>query len=150
MPITDQQRAHGRRAGDIDTVYSPVGCFRCLNTGYVGRRAIFEMLNTNEDLRDALIRNPTSAEIQKALAGHQFQKLQVSAYELVAAGEVSLRRSGPRGGAVERSAGVMPAVRLRERSSFHRLGSARIFSTISGVTHSVIRPVSTSTSPRHR
>jgi type II secretory ATPase GspE/PulE/Tfp pilus assembly ATPase PilB-like protein len=89
-PITDQQRTRmGETANDLDTVYSPVGCFRCLNTGFVGRRAIFEMLNTNEDLRDALIRNPTSAEIHKALSGHKFQKLQVSAYELVAAGEVS-------------------------------------------------------------
>jgi type II secretory ATPase GspE/PulE/Tfp pilus assembly ATPase PilB-like protein len=89
-PITDQQRSRmGAVASDVETVYSPVGCYRCLNTGYVGRRAIFEMLNTNEDLRDALIRNPTSAEIHKALSGHKFQKLQVSAYELVAAGEVS-------------------------------------------------------------
>jgi len=89
-PITDQQRARmGATATEIDTVYAPVGCYRCLNTGFVGRRAVFEMLNTNDELRDVLIRNPTTADIQKALAGHQFQKLQVSAYELVAAGEVS-------------------------------------------------------------
>ena len=90
VPLTDAQRARmGPAAEGVEQVYAPVGCYRCLNTGYAGRRAVFEMLNTNEELRDAIIQNPTSAAISKALASHRFQKLQHTAYELVAAGEVA-------------------------------------------------------------
>jgi type II secretory ATPase GspE/PulE/Tfp pilus assembly ATPase PilB-like protein len=89
-PITDAQRQRmGKAAEGVSTLYAPVGCYRCLNTGYAGRRAVFEMLNTNEELRDAIISSPTSASISKALTGHRFQKLQISAYELVASGEVA-------------------------------------------------------------
>jgi type II secretory ATPase GspE/PulE/Tfp pilus assembly ATPase PilB-like protein len=79
----------GKQSEGVSTIYAPVGCFRCLNTGYVGRRAIFEMLNTNEVIRDAIIANPTSGSIAKALEGTRFEKLQTSAYALVAAGEVA-------------------------------------------------------------
>jgi type II secretory ATPase GspE/PulE/Tfp pilus assembly ATPase PilB-like protein/pSer/pThr/pTyr-binding forkhead associated (FHA) protein len=88
--LTEQQRKRmGEAAAGVDTIYNAVGCYRCLNTGFVGRRAVFEMLNTTEELRDAIVQNPTSAEISKALSGFRFQKLQHSAYELVAAGEVA-------------------------------------------------------------
>ena len=90
VKLTDAQKSRmGKAAEGIDKVYAPVGCFRCLNTGYVGRRAIFEMLNTTEELRDAIIRNPTSQQISAALSAIKFQKLQHSAYELVARGEVA-------------------------------------------------------------
>ena len=70
-------------------IYAPVGCYRCMNTGYAGRRAVFEMLNTTDELRDAIVRNPSNQEISKALSAVKFQRLQQSAYELVAAGEVA-------------------------------------------------------------
>jgi general secretion pathway protein E len=73
----------------VTEIYSPVGCFRCLNTGYVGRRAVFEMLNTTAELRDAIVHNPSNQEISKALSAFKFQRLQQSAFELVAAGEVA-------------------------------------------------------------
>jgi type II secretory ATPase GspE/PulE/Tfp pilus assembly ATPase PilB-like protein len=90
VAVTDAQRARmGAIAEGVETIYAPVGCYRCLDTGYSGRRAIFEMLNTNEELRDAILQNPTSGAISKALSVHRFQKLQQSAYELVVAGEVA-------------------------------------------------------------
>ena len=92
--LTDKERARMGTAGEgVETVYSPVGCFRCMNTGYAGRRAIFEMLNTTEELRDAIIRNPTSQQISAALSQIKFQKLQHSAYELVAAGDVAFEEA---------------------------------------------------------
>jgi type II secretory ATPase GspE/PulE/Tfp pilus assembly ATPase PilB-like protein len=81
--------AWARAANGVETIYAPVGCFRCLSTGFAGRRAVFEMLNTTEELRDAIVRTPSSAEIAKALSAFRFQRLQASAYELVAAGEVA-------------------------------------------------------------
>jgi type II secretory ATPase GspE/PulE/Tfp pilus assembly ATPase PilB-like protein len=90
VALTDAQRQRmGKFAEGVDQIYAPVGCARCMGTGYSGRRAVFEMLNTNEELRDAIIQNPTSASISKALEGHTFQKLQHNAYELVAKGEVA-------------------------------------------------------------
>jgi general secretion pathway protein E len=92
--LTDKERARmGAAAEGVETVYSPVGCFRCMNTGYAGRRAVFEMLNTTEEMRDAIIRNPTSQQISAALSQIKFQKLQHSAYELVAIGDVAFEEA---------------------------------------------------------
>jgi general secretion pathway protein E len=89
-PLTDAQRARMGKPGEgVKSIYAPIGCYRCLNTGYNGRRAVFEMLNTTEELRDAIVKNPSNQEISKALTGFKFQKLQESAFELVAAGEVA-------------------------------------------------------------
>ncbi len=83
----------GPAAEGVEMLYSPVGCFRCMNTGYAGRRAIFEMLNTTEEMRDAIIRNPSSQQISAALSQIKFQKLQHSAYELVAIGDVAFEEA---------------------------------------------------------
>jgi type II secretory ATPase GspE/PulE/Tfp pilus assembly ATPase PilB-like protein len=94
MKLGDKERARmGKVAEGVDTVYAPSGCFRCLNTGYGGRRAIFEMLNTTEEIRDAIIRNPSSQQINAALSEIKFQRLQQSAYELVAAGDVAFEEA---------------------------------------------------------
>ncbi len=88
--LSDSQRSRmGKVAEGVSTIYAPVGCYRCLNTGYAGRRAVFEMLNTTEEVRDAIVKNPTSQEISKALSAFRFEKLQHFAYELVASGEVA-------------------------------------------------------------
>ncbi len=68
-PLTDRQRERmGLIAEGVTEIYSPVGCFRCLSTGYVGRRAVFEMLNTTAELRDAIVHNPSNQEFSKALS----------------------------------------------------------------------------------
>lgn len=90
VPLTDAQRARmGETAEGVENIYASVGCYRCLNTGFAGRRAVWEMLNTTEEIRDAIVSSPTSGDISKALASHRFEKLQHSAYALVAAGEVA-------------------------------------------------------------
>ncbi len=90
VKLTDDQRARmGKAAEGVEKIYAPVGCYRCLSTGYHGRRAVFEMLNTTEEFRDTILKDPTSGAIAKALEGTKFQKLQHSAFELVAAGEVA-------------------------------------------------------------
>ncbi|HOQ87991.1 MAG TPA: ATPase, T2SS/T4P/T4SS family, partial [Phycisphaerae bacterium] len=39
----------------IDVLYTNVGCRRCMDVGFRGRQAIFEMLAFNDNLRDALM-----------------------------------------------------------------------------------------------
>jgi general secretion pathway protein E/type IV pilus assembly protein PilB len=37
---------------DIDTIYRPVGCRECHDTGYAGRLGVFELLETTDELRE--------------------------------------------------------------------------------------------------
>ncbi len=80
---TKLQAATGKPIGRI---YRSAGCPRCLNTGFAGRRAIFELLVINDDLREVLQRNPLPVDIHKALQGTKFMKLIQSGYQLVAEG----------------------------------------------------------------
>jgi len=51
------------------TWYRPVGCARCLETGYVGRVGIFEMLILNDEIRQLLGKGEFSAETISKAAG---------------------------------------------------------------------------------
>ncbi len=44
-------------------VFRAVGCRECRNTGYHGRRAIFEWMDTSNDIRQMILRNASSGEI---------------------------------------------------------------------------------------
>ena len=46
--------------------YQGTGCEKCNNTGYKGRTAIHEFMIMNEELRDLIIRNASSAEVRDA------------------------------------------------------------------------------------
>lgn len=48
---------------DTDKLYSAVGCKECNNTGYTGRIGIYEVLEMNKEIRDAIITNPNSDDI---------------------------------------------------------------------------------------
>jgi type II secretory ATPase GspE/PulE/Tfp pilus assembly ATPase PilB-like protein len=76
--------AHGIR--DVKQIYQPKGCKKCLGTGHLGRRGIFEVLNTTADLRDAVIKNPTAQECRRLLTTENFIPMAQSAYQLVADG----------------------------------------------------------------
>ena len=44
-------------------VFRAVGCRECRNTGYHGRRAIFEWMDTSNEIRQMILRNASSGEI---------------------------------------------------------------------------------------
>ena len=48
---------------ETDKLYKAVGCKECNNTGYTGRIGIYEVLQFNKEIRDAIITNPNSDEI---------------------------------------------------------------------------------------
>lgn len=48
---------------DSDKLYKAVGCKECNNTGYSGRIGIYEVLQMNKEIRDAIITNPNSDDI---------------------------------------------------------------------------------------
>lgn len=73
----------------VKQIYVPGGCPRCLSTGYSGRRAFFELLRTTDELREVIVKNPTMADVTKALAHTRFEKLQQTGMQLVADGVVA-------------------------------------------------------------
>ena len=47
------------------TFYKPVGCPKCLNTGFAGRSAIYELFVVNDEIRELINRNADSTEIKR-------------------------------------------------------------------------------------
>ncbi len=66
------------------------GCTSCNNTGYTGRVGIFELLEINETMADALRANDSGAFAHATIASDSYQPLVFSALEKAAAGITSL------------------------------------------------------------
>jgi type IV pilus assembly protein PilB len=48
------------------TIWKGAGCKRCNNSGYRGRRGIFEMILMNNELRDLAFKRAASGDLRKA------------------------------------------------------------------------------------
>ena len=68
------------------TVYRAVGCRECRNTGYHGRRAIFEWMDTSNDIRRLILRNASSGEIGVAARKGGMRSLGDDGWRLVGLG----------------------------------------------------------------
>ena len=51
-------------APERETVFEPVGCDACTRTGYKGRRALFEVLEVDEDIEGAIVRRENATQIR--------------------------------------------------------------------------------------
>ncbi len=87
---TGSQIERMARWGDVTKIYEPVGCPRCLGTGYVGRQCVFELLNISDQLREIVMRSPNLPDLQRALMETNFTSLQESGYRMVAEGMTSI------------------------------------------------------------
>jgi type II secretory ATPase GspE/PulE/Tfp pilus assembly ATPase PilB-like protein len=85
-PTEEQLARMGPAAHGIDRIFAPRGCARCLNTGYLGRRAIFELLSVTDEFRELITKTATAAQMHAVITKAKFQKLQDSGFELVAQG----------------------------------------------------------------
>ena len=47
-----------------DTVFEPIGCEKCKKTGYKGRRALFEVLDVDEEIEGAIVRRENASQIR--------------------------------------------------------------------------------------
>ena len=79
----------GSSLSGVSDIYVPQGCGECLQTGFVGRRALFELLEFNDPLRDAVLKNPTIQGIRDILRNNLFTSLQGFGFQLVAQGQTS-------------------------------------------------------------
>jgi len=89
-PKPSQLVKMGMQNDRIAELYTHVGCRRCMNVGYWGRLAIFEMLNFNDDLRDALMTTKTIHDIRRAAGEWTYQSLLESGYKKVVEGVTTI------------------------------------------------------------
>ncbi|MFW6059419.1 MAG: ATPase, T2SS/T4P/T4SS family [Phycisphaeraceae bacterium] len=88
---TDDEAKRLQSTGDVpERIHVPVGCQRCFDTGYAGRRAIFEMLRNTGDVRDLILGSPNVKELREALKETDFRPLRAAGHDLVREGASSL------------------------------------------------------------
>ncbi|MCK6483904.1 MAG: Flp pilus assembly complex ATPase component TadA [Phycisphaerae bacterium] len=82
--------ALGLEGRQIEKFYAAVGCPQCMNTGYHGRLALFEMLTFTPQLRDVILTKPTIREIRAASGEWMFRTLRGSGLNKVIEGHTTV------------------------------------------------------------
>jgi type II secretory ATPase GspE/PulE/Tfp pilus assembly ATPase PilB-like protein len=72
------------------TVYKGKGCDECLNTGYIGRIGLFEMLLLNSKLRQMVQERKSSEEIKASATQENMLTLREDGVQKALAGLTSL------------------------------------------------------------
>ena len=80
----------GRFLGGVTELHVSTGCPACLRTGFAGRRAIFELLDFNDQLRDVILENPTIASMKRIIEQGVFTTLEQSGWRMAAEGLTTL------------------------------------------------------------
>ena len=88
-PTPSQTMRMGKSVGGIKEIYVPQGCTRCLKTGYHGRRALFELLEITDNIRDLIMKGPSIKGIRDMARQGLFCSLEEFGFELVAEGTTS-------------------------------------------------------------
>ena len=88
-PSSTETLALGRSIGGLERIGVAQGCASCVDTGYRGRIPIFEMLEIDGRIRDAILRVPTTSSLREAVTDELFAPLRKSALNLVISGETS-------------------------------------------------------------
>jgi general secretion pathway protein E/type IV pilus assembly protein PilB len=68
------------------TLYKSVGCRECRNTGFFGRHAIFEWMDTDEEIRQLILKGVSTDQIRAAARRAGMRTLAEDGWRLVAAG----------------------------------------------------------------
>ncbi len=89
-PKPQQLMRLGKQGEGLRQIHVPGGCPQCLQTGYLGRRSLFELLDVTEDFRDVILNRPSLQELRRAIGPNLFHSLQDSGLRLVAEGVTSL------------------------------------------------------------
>jgi general secretion pathway protein E/type IV pilus assembly protein PilB len=71
-------------------IYRSVGCRECRNTGFFGRRAIFEWMDTDSEIRQMVLKNRSSDEIRDAARRAGMKTLAEDGWRLVRLGETTV------------------------------------------------------------
>jgi general secretion pathway protein E/type IV pilus assembly protein PilB len=92
--VDDTPMAHAYRARigipASTTLYRAVGCRECRQTGYYGRRAIFEWMDSNSEIRQLMLRNGSTDAIRDAACRAGMTTLADDGARLVQAGVTTI------------------------------------------------------------
>jgi len=69
-----------------ETVYRPVGCLECRNTGYLGRQGLYEILLLSETVKDKVGVDNSIQELRRQAMREGMRTLRLSGAQKVAAG----------------------------------------------------------------
>ncbi len=75
-----------RMGFDCDEFHKGVGCRSCRNTGYRGRIGIHELLLITDEMRDAIVANPSSSHLRKLATRHGMVDLRADGFRKVREG----------------------------------------------------------------
>jgi type II secretory ATPase GspE/PulE/Tfp pilus assembly ATPase PilB-like protein len=91
VPVSPSQATRiGKYLEGQHTVYTATGCAACLRTGYRGRKAIFELLDFTDELRDIILKEPTIQAMKRVIEQGMFTTLVQSGWVQAARGVTSL------------------------------------------------------------
>ncbi len=68
------------------TIFKSVGCRECRNTGFFGRNAIFEWMDTDEEIRQLILKSASTDQIRNAARKGGMRTLAEDGWRLVAQG----------------------------------------------------------------
>ena len=80
----------GRGEGEPVTIYDPVGCSMCADTGFRGRTAVFEIMEITPDLKRIIATQGTTESIKKTAIDQGMNTLRMAAAQYVLNGVTSL------------------------------------------------------------
>jgi general secretion pathway protein E/type IV pilus assembly protein PilB len=67
-------------------IYRAVGCRECRQTGYFGRRAIFEWMDSNNEIRQMILKNSSADQLREAARRESMRTLSEDGWRLVRLG----------------------------------------------------------------
>ena len=73
------------------TVFEPNGCDKCSRTGYKGRRALFEVLDVDEDIEGAIVRRENATQIRNLALAKGMKTLREDGWAKVFNGVTSVK-----------------------------------------------------------
>ena len=74
-----------------NTVFEPAGCDKCSRTGYKGRRALFEVLDVDEEIEGAIVRCENATRIRHLSLAKGMKTLREDGWAKVFAGVTSVK-----------------------------------------------------------
>ena len=74
-----------------ETVFEPNGCDECTRTGYKGRRALFEVLDVDEEIEGAIVRRENATQIRNLALSKGMKTLREDGWTKVFKGVTSVK-----------------------------------------------------------
>lgn len=85
----DEKKMLSQREAESLTIYEPVGCSQCEQTGYKGRIGVYEIMEMTPKLKVIISKNGTSEEIKEQALREGMHTLRMSATQYVLEGITS-------------------------------------------------------------